>query len=91
MSGNRQSTSGTNFEEIPERKLWNARVGLEHINWRLALFVNNILDQQTPSAIVGFPRLGEPENEGGTIPNGYALTPTPGIQYGLEAVLRFGN
>jgi iron complex outermembrane receptor protein len=84
-------TSGTNFEQIPERQLWNGRVGLEHEAWRAAIFVNNILDEQTASAIIGFPRLGEPNNAGGTVPNGYSLTPTPGRQYGLEVLLRFGD
>jgi iron complex outermembrane receptor protein len=83
-------TSGTNFEEIDARKLWNIRAGLDHANWRLALFVNNILDNQTPSAIIGFVALGE-SNAGGTNPTQYALTPTPGRQVGAELVWRFGN
>lgn len=83
-------TSGTNFEQIGERKSWNARVGLDHSIWRLSLYVNNILDEQTPSAIIGFPRLLE-RNNAGVPPNGYLLSPTPGRQVGLEAVLRFGS
>jgi len=83
-------TSGTNFEKIDPRKLWNVRTGLDNIDWRLALFVNNILDDQTPSAIIGFVDLTM-TNEGGTNPNQYALTPTPGRQVGAEFVYRFGN
>lgn len=83
-------TSGTNFEQIGERKVWNVRAGLEHDIWRLSGYVNNILDEQTPTAIIGFPRLTE-RTESNSIPNGYALTPMPGRQYGLELVYRFGN
>ena len=90
-------TSGTNFEQIGQRKSWNGRIGLDHNAWRLALYVNNILDEQTPSAIIGFPRLLERNNAGapnartGVPPNGYLLTPTPGRRAGVEAVFRFGN
>jgi iron complex outermembrane receptor protein len=85
-------TSGTNFEQIGERKVWNARTGLEHDIWRLSAYVNNILDEQTPTAIIGFPRLTEDTAAPGLVyPNGYALTPMPGRQYGLELLWRFGN
>ena len=56
----------------------------------LGAFVNNILDEQTPSAIINFPRLLE-RNAGGVPPQGYALTPTPGRIIGGEIVLRFGR
>ena len=83
-------TSGTNFEQIGNRRVWNARTGLEHSDWRLSLYINNILDEQTQSAIIGFPRLLE-RNASNIAPNGYLLTPTRGRQIGAEAVFRFGS
>ncbi len=83
-------TSATNTEEIGNRRLWNARSGLEHEGWRFSLFVNNILDEQTPSAILGFPDLND-RWENGVNKQGYALTPTPGRSAGAELIVRFGN
>jgi outer membrane receptor protein involved in Fe transport len=84
-------TSATNTAEIDDRRRWNARTGLETEGWRLSVFVNNILDEQTPSAILGFPRLSEDPNAAGAFRQGYALTPTPGRSVGAEAIWRFGN
>ncbi len=62
----------------------------ENEGWQLTFFVNNILDEQTPSAILGFPRMEE-QNAAGTWPEGYALTPTPGRSAGAELIWRFGD
>lgn len=83
-------TSAENTTEIGERRRWNARTGIETESWRASLFVNNILDEQTPSAILGFPRLTE-FNAAGLPTQGYALTPTPGRSIGAEFIWRFGN
>lgn len=86
----RKYTSATNTEQIGERRRWNARLGLDSGLWRASLFVNNILDETTPSAIIGFPRLLE-RNASNINPQAYALTPTPGRLVGAEIIVRFGN
>jgi iron complex outermembrane receptor protein len=87
-------SAANNFAEMGKRQLWNARTGLEKDRWTATLFVNNMLDDDTPSAIIGFPRFGEnsPANPPGTNPNpqGYALSAVPGRMYGGEIVFRFG-
>jgi outer membrane receptor protein involved in Fe transport len=83
-------TAPTNFIKLGTRRRWNARTGLESKNWKLSLYVNNILDEQTPYAILDFPRTME-RNEGGMWPQGHAATPTPGRIVGGELIWRFGN
>jgi hypothetical protein len=39
---------------IPNRQIWNGRIGLESDSSTLAAFVNNILDEDTPTAIPKF-------------------------------------
>jgi iron complex outermembrane receptor protein len=94
-------TSGTNFEQIDNRKVWNARGGFDSDTWKISAYVTNILDRQTPSAILGFPRIpnryeyidpNDPSATGGMgYKNGYGLAPTPGRQYGVELIWRFGS
>lgn len=83
-------TAAQNFIRIGSRRRWNARTGIESEDWKLSVYVNNILDEQTPSAIVAFPRILDP-NPAGTWPQGYALTPTPGRIAGAELMWRFGD
>ena len=95
-----------NFAEIGKRRLWNARTGLETSGWTASLYVNNILDENTPSAIINFPRFGEfptDPNTGDRLTDpatgrplttnlqGYALTPIRGRIIGGELIVRFGN
>jgi iron complex outermembrane receptor protein len=84
-------SAANNFAEMGKRQLWNARTGLETGKWTATLFVNNILDDDTPSAIIGFPRFGEITAAGTDIPlQGYALSAVPGKTFGGEFVVRFG-
>ncbi|MCP4929215.1 MAG: TonB-dependent receptor [Gammaproteobacteria bacterium] len=91
---NGRYSAANNFAEIGKRQIWNARSGLETDRWTATLYVNNILDKNTPSAIIGFPRINEnlPPNPPGTnnSPQGYALSPTSGRIWGGEIVIRFG-
>jgi iron complex outermembrane receptor protein len=43
-----------NFMTIPDRDIWNGRVGLESDRWTVTAWVDNILDDQTPTAIPNF-------------------------------------
>ncbi|MDP7041273.1 MAG: TonB-dependent receptor, partial [Gammaproteobacteria bacterium] len=80
-------TAPTNFIELNARRRWNARTGIESDDWKLSLYVNNILDEQTPYAILGFPRITE-SNAAGSWPQGYAATPTPSRIVGGELIWR---
>jgi outer membrane receptor protein involved in Fe transport len=84
-------TEANNFAEIGKRQIWNARGGLETDGWTATLFVNNMLDEQTPSAIIAFPRFGQTTVGNRNVPlQGYAMTPIPGRIWGGEIVVRFG-
>jgi len=78
-----------NFAEIGSRRTWNARSGLETEDWTLSFYVNNILDENTPSAIINFPRFEERTSSDISL-QGYALTPTRGRIIGGELIVRFG-
>jgi iron complex outermembrane receptor protein len=84
-------SAANNFAEMGKRQLWNARTGLETNRWTATLYVNNILDDDTPSAIIGFPRFNErsPANKDVSL-QGYALSAVPGKTFGGEIVMRFG-
>ncbi len=97
-------SSATNFTKFPNRKLWNARIGLEQSNWTLTASVYNILDDQTPTAIFGFEVIGGltynngrdpitnlPDGSVGRTPNMNSVSPPMGREYNLELVYRFGN
>ena len=47
-------TSADNFIKIPTRKLWNVRTGFDRPEWTLTAYVNNILDENTPTSVFGF-------------------------------------
>ena len=86
---NGQYSAANNFAEIGKRQTWNARSGLEADRWTATLYVNNMLDENTPSAIIGFPRFGETTPAGVPL-QGYALSPTRGRIIGAELIVRFG-
>lgn len=46
-----------NFTKFPNRKRWNARIGLEAENWTLTAFVNNVLDDLSPTGVFSFPTI----------------------------------
>ncbi|MGI9289747.1 MAG: TonB-dependent receptor [Gammaproteobacteria bacterium] len=81
-----------NFAEMGKRQIWNARTGLEQDRWTATVFVNNILDDDTPSAIIAFPRFDDPNPAPGNSQplQGYALSAVPGRTYGGELIFRFG-
>jgi iron complex outermembrane receptor protein len=85
-----RQSAANNFAEMGKRQLWNARTGLERDRWTLTVFVNNILDDDTPSAIIGFPRFDDPSPVNGNPQQGYALSATPGRIWGGEVIMRFG-
>lgn len=96
-------TAADNFIKLPNRKLWNGRIGLDADNWRLTAFVNNILDQRAPVSVFSFPSLqglnwqngvdamGMANGAAGTSVQGYSVFPTPGRNYGIDLIVSFGD
>lgn len=84
-------TSVNNLTKFPVRKLWNGRVGLDEDAWTLTAYVNNILDDATPTTIFGLPAI-----TGSTWTNGNgvgqnSVSPAFGRAYGVEWIYRFGD
>jgi len=88
-----------NFMFIPNRDVWNGRVGLEAYNWTVTAYVNNILDQQTPTSIPNFlyfPDTGvawdkEDCNTQRCWVESWAAGPSRGRNWGLDLIFRFGS
>jgi iron complex outermembrane receptor protein len=89
----------SNFMTIPNRQIWNGRIGLESDSWTLAAFVNNLLDEETPTAIPNFlyfPDSGlaweKPNcNTQRCWLECWAATPQRGRNFGLDLIFRFGE
>jgi iron complex outermembrane receptor protein len=84
-------TAADNFIKLPNRKLWSARLGLDSADWTVTTYVNNILDQQAPVSVFSFPYLAGLAWDSGSLVQGHSVFPTPGRQYGLDLIVRFGN
>ncbi len=97
-------TGAANLLLIPERTIWNGRIGLENGRFTLSTYVSNILNDQTPTAAPSFlyfsdAGLGLTWNKGGCPGGGNcrtgietaALSPQRGRQYGIDFIVRFGN
>jgi iron complex outermembrane receptor protein len=89
-------TSAANFTKIGERNLWNSRLGLDNSTWRVTAYVDNILDDKTPSSVLAFQYLQDLNwrngaGSRGTAVEGNSVVPYPGRRYGLELLVRFGN
>ncbi len=69
-----------NFTKFQNRKRWNGRLGLESADWTITAYVNNILDDTTPTGIFGFPVITGP-----TWANGFELN-NAGGPVGIPAV-----
>ena len=88
-----------NFMTIPNRKVWNARIGLESRKWTLTAYVDNILDKQTPTAIpnfIYFPDSGlawdKPDcaSSDRCWVESWAASPSRGLNWGMDLLYRFG-
>jgi iron complex outermembrane receptor protein len=91
MLDSKRQTSADNFTQIDRRKMWNFRGGLDRPEWTLTGYVTNILDEQTPTSVFDFPYLAGLNWATGTSVEGKSLAPTPGRNYGLELLYRFGE
>lgn len=86
-------SQANNFTKYPNRKLWNGRIGLDSPNWTLTAYVNNILDDLTPTGIFTFPVIDGANYvwSNGVKPTQNSLSPAFGRAYGLEITYRFGD
>lgn len=84
-------SQANNFTEFPNRKLWNGRIGLDSDNWTVTAYVNNILDDLTPTGIFNFPVITGAVWASGTMPTQNSMSPAYGRAYGLELLYRFGD
>jgi outer membrane receptor protein involved in Fe transport len=86
-----------NFMTIPNREVWNGRLGLDSEKWTLTTYVSNILDEQTPTAIPNFIYLSNPMTKWNkpdcsdcrTNVEAWAASPSRGRNYGLDVIFRF--
>ncbi len=78
-----------NFNKLAERKLMNLRLGVESDTWTLSGYVNNMLDDDTPYAILNIVNFAKEWSNGA---NGelFSLNPARGRHFGVELQYRFG-
>ncbi len=64
--------------------IWNFRAGLDAENWTLTGFVDNLLDDDTPTLIQDFPNFDPAATlSNGAMPSNFVLTPRRGRSFGL--------
>lgn len=95
-------TGASNLSWLGGRDLWNGRLGMDSEHWSASLYINNILDDTTPTAAPSFfifPSTGtgwskSPNQFGGcqvgdcTVETA-ALSPSRGRNVGLDLLFRF--
>jgi outer membrane receptor protein involved in Fe transport len=96
-----------NLAEIGDVYIWNASLGVQSDRWQVTTYVNNILDDDTPTIAFDFPLfdnskvpglpgapfpLGKVSNQAGLVPSTAILvTPRRGTNYGVTLQYRFGG
>jgi outer membrane receptor protein involved in Fe transport len=90
-----------NLAHTGDRQVLNLKAGFQTDNWRVTLFVDNVLDDLTPSTVVRFADLGNlnigpnPDPEQDNIPGstvverGFLVPLADGRSYGLIASIEF--
>ena len=69
--------------------LWNFRAGIESERWTLTGFVDNLLDDDTPTLIQDFPNFDPAAIlSNGAMPTNFILTPRRGRSFGAVLQLR---
>jgi len=91
----------SNFAWIGNRTLVNLRAGVESENWDVTGYVGNLMDDDTPVAVLNFVNFGYgailpgTDNLFGTnddiYPNMNSIAPARGRSYGLEVIYKFGE
>jgi outer membrane receptor protein involved in Fe transport len=96
-----------NVAELGDTYLWDASIGLQNDRWQVTTYVNNILDDDTPTTAFDFPLFdnsqtpslpglplpfGKIQNQAGVVPSTAILvTPRRGTSYGVTMQYRFGG
>jgi len=82
----------TSLAQMGDRALLNVRLGLESEAWRLTLYVTNLLDDDTPTAISNFVNfLPDTGFANGANANMWTMNPNRGRNWGLEMSYHFGT
>ena len=82
----------TNLGEMDDRTLLNVRLGLESETLRLTLYMTNLLDDDTPTAISDFVNFMPGSNfANGSYANIWTMNPNRGRNWGLEMSYHFGK
>ena len=95
----------SNLAYAGELYIWNAWAGVESDRWTLSAYVDNILDEDSPtlvndfplfddSSVPGFPDFTAVPRDGTGAPvlsTAFLLTPRRGRNYGLTLQWRFGG
>jgi len=84
-------TGAANFLKIGEKVRWNGRLGLDAESWTIATYINNILNDTTPTAAPSFEYLGGSgiQFSNGNFAQTAALSQSRGRQVGVDLVYRW--
>jgi iron complex outermembrane receptor protein len=82
-------TQAANFNQLGSRTLVNLRLGVEHEQWTVTGYVNNLLNDDTPWAALNFVDFNRtwPNGENGEL---WSLNPARGRHWGIEFQYRVG-
>ena len=86
----RQYSTVANLAHTGELILMNTRFGIESDHWTTAFYIDNILDDDTPTLLNDFPLFDDSKLQpNGQLSTGFILTPRRGRNYGLTMQYRF--
>ena len=80
--------TAANLAHTGDTYVWNGRVGVDHENWTVSAFVDNILDDDSPVQIQDFPNFNE-ELSNGSLPTSFQIIPRRSRRVGVTAQYRF--
>jgi outer membrane receptor protein involved in Fe transport len=88
-------TTASNLTWAPEQWTWNARLGLESAKWSVSLYVDNVTNEKSPTAIQDFPLFDLSQSYQGPTgavvnQNAFQLLPRRTRNAGIVATVRFG-
>ena len=83
-----QWISAVNEAKLDETWLWNARAGVENDTLVASVYVDNILDEDTPVLVSDFPNFSAPLAR---LTTSFPMVPRRGRNYGFSLTYRFGG
>ena len=86
----KQYATVANFTHSGELILMNTRWGVEAEHWTAAVYVDNLLDDDTATLLNDFPLFDDSKlQNNGELSSGFIVTPRRGRNYGLTLQYRF--